>query len=71
MYLTLHKNSKKCSIWTSRIFAAPANVNEAIQYNITVNDTAEENTTKKAKSKKKGKASEFNMVTCTLNGCNG
>ena len=41
-YIVAHGNKKKWSIWTSRIFAAPANVTYALTNNITVNDTVEE-----------------------------
>lgn len=44
-YLVLHKNAKKHSIFTSRIFAAPANVTLALTSNVTVNDTDDENDT--------------------------
>merc|ERR1711937_630079 len=41
-YLVAHKKERKWSVWTSRIFAAPANVTYAITNNITLNDTAED-----------------------------
>jgi hypothetical protein len=42
MYLALHKKERKWSIFTSRIFAAPANVTAFITSNATLNDTVED-----------------------------
>ena len=45
MYLALHSKAKKHSIFTSAIFAAPANVTASLASNDTANDTLDDNST--------------------------